>query len=274
MSLTCDIIKHLFFKISERFTRMFSNNALQERGFFSSHSAKEPSQKPKAAILLLGPPCAGKSTQLKSLMEKNPGIICISTGDLVRKLDKKIHDAQKPLNEIEQLAAYSLDEMRRGKLMDDDAVYALLMAYISRGGEGHEAYLQADMVILDGVIKAQRNLLPFARALQAFNTRSSVKISLDKVIILQASEEELILRFQDRITSAMQAGQAQRPDDELEVYQRRLNSYMEESEKIINHYREILPVIEIDSSEGIEPTSQQLLSALALPPSSLPRSIP
>ncbi|MDF1683022.1 MAG: nucleoside monophosphate kinase [Legionellaceae bacterium] len=248
---------------------MFSKNSLQARGFFSYLSPK-----PKTAVLLLGPPCAGKSTQLKSLMEKNPGVMCISTGDLVRKLDKKIRDAQQPLNEIERLAAHSLDEMRCGKLMDDDAVYALLMAYISSGGEGHEAYLQADMVILDGVIKAQRNLLPFDRALQTFNTRAAVKFVLEKVIVLQASEEDLISRFQTRITSAMQMGQAQRPDDELEIYQRRLNSYMEECEKILNHYREILPVIEIDSSEGIEPTSQQLLGALELPHSPLSRSIP
>lgn len=215
----------------------------------------------KTAILLLGAPCVGKSTQLARIMAQLPSFMCVSTGHLVRKLETKINLAE-PLTDIERNAAESLDKMKRGELMDDDAVYALLMAHLSPGGEGHEAYLRADVIILDGIIKAQQNIQPFEHALQTFNVRNPVKLSLDRVINLHAPEEVLITRCMTRMNDAIQNGQAPRPDDTPEIYRKRLLNYMAENTKILDYYSDILPVFEVNGAEDSMNTTRELLDMM------------
>lgn len=228
----------------------------------SFYSAMAPvEKKSKDAILMLGAPCVGKSTQLIRIIEQHPNVMCISTGNLVRKLEKKINDAEL-LTDIEQKAAESLDKMKRGELMDDEPVYALLMAHLSPNGEGHAAYLRADMIILDGIIKAHRNIQPFENALQKFNDKTAVKLSLKSVINLKASEDNLIARNLARIADAVQQGQAQRSDDDPEKYRKRLKNYMAENTEILSYYRNGLQVIEIDSSQDKDRTTAELLHVI------------
>lgn len=95
----------------------------------------------------------GKSTQTERIMNQDSGVFCVSTGKLVRRLDAKVAAGTYVLTEVERNAAESLALMRQGQLMNGDAVYALLMEYLSPGGEGYNQYRNAKVVIFDGIIK-------------------------------------------------------------------------------------------------------------------------
>ena len=64
-----------------------------------------PTIQKKQAILLLGAPCVGKSTQTERILKQLPDVMCVSTGNLVRKLKAKKAAGLLPLTQIEQYAA-------------------------------------------------------------------------------------------------------------------------------------------------------------------------
>lgn len=220
---------------------------------------------PKDAILLLGAPGVGKSTQTEIIVKQLPHVMCISTGNLVRKLDKKRTEGTQQLTPVEQKAAESLDCMKRGELMDDKAVYALLMAYLSLGGEGYEEYRKARLIILDGVIKADRNIEPFEAALNEFNqAANATPMSLKHAINITATTDELIARHHMRVEKAIADGIPQRPDDGVEIYKARLEKYLAHTQTVVEYYQEHHHLINVDSSQGIEQTTSALIQAIKL----------
>lgn len=217
--------------------------------------------KPKHAVLLLGAPGVGKSTQTKLISELNAKVMCISTGDLVRKLNKKVQD-NVSLTPVEARAAKSLENMRQGGLMDSSAVYALLFSYLSLGGEGHKQYLEADTIIFDGAVKEFNDINYFEEALKAFNAQGN-KIALNQIINISASEDDLIKRQISRVTEAEKKGIPQRPDDNPEIYAKRLRNYLVKTEQVLGYYR-TMNFVNLESSGGIQETKEQLIVALNL----------
>ncbi len=216
----------------------------------------------KTAILLLGAPGVGKSTQAACITQQRANIMCVSTGNLVRKLEKKQREGGV-LTDIESAAAESLDCMRRGELMDDKAVYALLMAHLSPGGEGFEEYSRKDIIILDGVIKAQRNIAPFEAALRTFNEAiGSMPMNLKHVINISATRHELMSRQRARVVQAVEEGRAPRPDDHVDTYRMRLDAYMSKTQEVIDYYKTNHSLIDVDSSQGIKQTTMVLIDAI------------
>ncbi|MDR3478594.1 MAG: nucleoside monophosphate kinase [Gammaproteobacteria bacterium] len=219
-------------------------------------------QPAKRAILLFGAPGVGKSTQTEYLVKQIPGAMCVSTGNLARRLQQKIADLT-PLNEVEKKAAESLDRMKQGKLMDDQAIYALLTAHFAPGGEGHETYAKSHTVILDGVIKTTENIAAFDNALATFNAQSgTIPMSISGVINLVATEHELMTRFESRVKQATQAGQAQRPDDNIAIYRERLAIYTRNQTPVTEYYRQHSDLFTVDTSQGIEKTTAILIDTL------------
>jgi adenylate kinase family enzyme len=255
------------FKSTQTYGYVNPSQAIQKSPLAVDHSADVLLQKKsgpiKHAVLLLGAPGVGKSTQTARIIKQLPGVMCVSTGNLVRRLNKKIED-NLPLNRVEKKAAESLNLMKQGKLMDDQAVYALLMAHLSPGGEGYQEYSQSHTIILDGVIKTSENIKSFELALRVFNAQSaSALMSINQVINISASSDELVARHKARVAKAEADGIPQRPDDHVDVYCQRLSNYMHNAGEVSNYYNVHNKFVNVDSSQGIEKTTTGLIAALA-----------
>lgn len=93
----------------------------------------------KKIIIFLGPPGSGKGTQAKKIAEKYR-YVHLSTGDLLRALQGK--------DNLTADEAVALAEMKQGKLVADEVIYALVFKEIDR------ALANDQGVVLDGAIRS------------------------------------------------------------------------------------------------------------------------
>jgi adenylate kinase len=177
-------------------------------------------------VVLLGPPGAGKGTQAQKLSEKL-GIPQISTGDLFR------HNisAGTPLG-LE--AKRYLDA---GDLVPSSLTNALVADRISRPDA-------ADGFILDGFPRSVEQ----AEALHDMLEQGDTK--LDAVLEFQVSEDELFGRLKDR----------GRADDTEEVIHNRMKVYRDETEPLLEYYRNELKTV--DAVGGLDEVFARALRAL------------
>ena len=181
-------------------------------------------------ILLLGAPGAGKGTQSKKLAEEY-GIEHVTTGDALR--------ANKDL-ETEFGTPRSF--MEAGELVPDPVVNEIVNAALS----------DADGFVLDG----------YPRNLSQAEYLSDIT-ELDAVIFLDVDEEVLVSRLTGRRMDpetgeiyhvdfdwpddeAIQERLVQREDDEEETVRERLRVYRENTEPVIEHFREQGDLVEVD----------------------------
>ncbi|MCI0457165.1 MAG: adenylate kinase [Gemmataceae bacterium] len=183
--------------------------------------------------VLMGPPGAGKGTQARRLAAAWR-VPHVSTGDLLREAVAR----KSPLGrKVESTLA-------EGKLVSD-----ALMAELVEERLGREDCRRG--FILDGYPRTQRQ----AEDLDALLSRSAT--SLERVILLDVPDEEVVLRLSGRrICSSCQAvwpraagsegpqtcercggSLARRPDDEPETVRRRLEVYRSQTQPLIEHYR-------------------------------------
>jgi adenylate kinase len=159
-------------------------------------------------ILLLGPQGSGKGTQAKKIAATY-GIPHISSGDLYRDAISRGTELGREVEPI--LAA--------GHLVPDEITIPLIRDRLSRGDT-------VPGFILDGY---PRNLAQ-AEALDAM--LEDVGRSLDIVFAFHVPERQHLI---DRLLR--RAEEEGRPDDTLEVIERRLSTYERETEPLIEHYR-------------------------------------
>jgi adenylate kinase len=181
-------------------------------------------------ILLLGAPGAGKGTQSKRLAEEYD-IEHITTGDALR--------ANK---DMETEHGTPREYMDAGDLVPDAVVNEIVDA----------ALADADGFVLDGY---PRNLSQ-AEYL-------SEQTDLTAAIFLDVGEDELVRRLTGRRMDPetgdiyhtefnmpddeeVEARLVQRDDDTEEVVKDRLETYYENTEPVIEHYRETGDLIEVD----------------------------
>jgi adenylate kinase len=161
-------------------------------------------------IVLLGPPGAGKGTQAKKLAEKL-GIPHVSTGDLFRKnISEKTplgEEAKRYLDAGDLVPSSLTNALVEDRIGDDDAKDGFILDGFPRSVE------QA---------KALHDILE-ARGLQ-----------LDAVLEFQVSEDELLSRLKDR----------GRADDTEEVIHNRMKVYRDETEPLLQYYRDELKTVE------------------------------
>ena len=159
-------------------------------------------------ILLLGPQGSGKGTQAKKIASTY-GIPHVSSGELYRDAIARGTELGKEVEPI----------LSAGHLVPDEITIPLIRDRLSRGDT-------VPGFILDGY---PRNLVQ-AEALDAM--LDDVGRSLDIVFAFHVPERQhLIERL---IRRAEEEG---RPDDTLEVIERRLETYERETEPLIEHYR-------------------------------------
>ncbi|XVH32050.1 adenylate kinase [Haloferacaceae archaeon DSL9] len=197
-------------------------------------------------ILLLGAPGAGKGTQSKRLAEAYD-IEHVTTGDALR--------ANK---DVETEYGTPREYMDAGELVPDEVVNEIV----------EEALSSADGYVLDG----------YPRNLSQAEYLSDIT-DLDAVIYLDVGEDELVRRLtgrrmdpetgdiyhtefnmpeDDEIADRL----VQRDDDAEDVVRERLSVYEENTEPVIEHYRDEGTLVEVDGEASPDEVFDRIKGAV------------
>ena len=161
-------------------------------------------------VVLLGPPGAGKGTQAQKLSEKL-GIQQISTGDLFRS---NISDGTP-------LGLEAKRYLDAGDLVPSELTNQLVEDRIGQPDA-------ADGFILDGYPRSVEQAEALRQMLETRGTK------IDAVLEFQVREEELLKRLKER----------GRADDTDEVIHNRMNVYRDETEPLLQYYRNELRTVD------------------------------
>jgi adenylate kinase len=210
-------------------------------------------------IVLLGPPGAGKGTQAKAISEKT-SLPHISSGDIFR-------ENLKNQTELGKLAAQYIN---KGELVPDDVTIAMIHQRLSRPDCQNGA-------LLDGFPRTPAQ----AEALSNILTELQGKviavpyISVPEGVLIERLSGRWTCRqaghiFHEKYNPPLQPGRCdidgselyQREDDKAETVKRRIRVYLEQTEPLIEYYRQRGLLIEVDGARAIELVTADLLAAL------------
>lgn len=207
-------------------------------------------------IILFGAPGCGKGTQA-DILEKKCGLKKISTGHLVRAEIA----AKTPIGlEIKNLT-------ETGRLAPDETILKLLKNRLAQG-DIEKGY------ILDG----------FPRTLTQADDLSRISVTTEVAIYLKMFDNDVVVkRLASRLTCSQcgaifnsvsnppqKIGQCdlcngpviQRADDTEEAVQRRIDIYREQTKPVINYYKRLGKLHEIDASMTVEEVSAAIAGVL------------
>jgi adenylate kinase len=183
-------------------------------------------------LILMGPPGAGKGTQAKVVAEKF-GVPAISTGDIFRKNVSEGTDLGVKAQQYMDAGEYVPDEitnlMVQNRIDEPDAEPGFLL-------DGYPRTLQ-QVEELDGMIKYTGH-------------------QLDAVVCLTVDADELVQRLLAR------AETDGRSDDTEDVVRRRQEVYAEQTEPLIDVYRDRGLLVEVDGMGEVGEVTQRVLAAL------------
>ncbi|MDK2463888.1 MAG: adenylate kinase [Candidatus Korarchaeota archaeon] len=199
-------------------------------------------------LVIMGPPGAGKGTQ-SALISSKYGIPHVSTGDMFREILKR----------SDGLANRIRKYVESGELVPDELVVEMVRDRICRPDcEGG--------FILDGFPRTVAQAEALDRMLE------SAGKELNAVLYLRVSEEAVVRRLSRRrvcescgaiyhldynppkrpgVCDRCGGRLIQRDDDREEVIRERLRVYHEQTEPLINYYREKGLLVEIDGCKEI-----------------------
>lgn len=210
-------------------------------------------------LIFLGPPGAGKGTQAEKI-SKEFELPHVSTGDIFRKA----------LKEGTELGLKAKNYMDKGLLVPDDVVVAIV----------EERLKQEDCekgFILDGFPRT----VPQAEALDM--SMKALNRSIDHVINISVSKEELIERLTGRrvcskcgatfhlkynapkeegICDVCGGELIQRDDDKIETVNERLNVYNEQTQPLIEYYKQKKLLRTVDGEKGIDKVFEEISEIL------------
>jgi adenylate kinase len=208
-------------------------------------------------LILLGMPGAGKGTQAE-IIQKDFDIANISTGAMMREVSRSQGE----------LAEKVLTYLSSGTLVPNDIIVEMLVQRIGQD-DCRKGFL------LDG----------FPRNLDQGKALDSANVSIDLVLYLSISEDEIINRMSGRrvhLSSGRSyhvihnppqkegfddiTGEAliQREDDAPEVIKKRLDVYFNETEPLLDFYRnKNLKFIEIDASKSLDEVTESIRQSIS-----------
>ena len=209
-------------------------------------------------IIFLGAPGAGKGTQAANIAQEL-NLVHIASGDLFRQA----------LEQRTELGIQAKSYMEKGMLVPDEITTRMVLERISA--------LECEPgVILDGF---PRNLQQ-AKALD--KALAETAESIDKVVYIKVSEEELLNRLSGRwicrdcqtpyhaISSPPKVGGKcdkcggelyQRPDDTVETVKKRLQVYFAQTAPLIDYYTQAGKLLEIDGEGSVDEVSRRIVAA-------------
>jgi adenylate kinase len=183
-------------------------------------------------LILMGPPGAGKGTQA-SFIAEHFKIPAISTGDIFRANVSKGTPlgikAQRYMDAGEYVPDEVTNLMVRDRIDEPDAVSGFLL-------DGYPRTL-AQVEELDGMIRFTGH-------------------QLDGVVVLTVDQEEIVSRLLQR------AELEGRADDTEDVIRRRQEIYTEQTEPLIEVYRDRGICIEVDGMGEVHEVTQRIFDAL------------
>src|SRR5689334_2487617 len=189
-------------------------------------------------LIFMGPPGAGKGTQAQLVAERY-SIPAISTGDIFRKNVSEGTElgveAQRFMDSGEYVPDEITNKMVRNRIDEPDAEQGFLL-------DGYPRTL-AQVEELDGMIKFTGH-------------------RLDAVVVLTVDQDELVARLLQR---AQTEGRA---DDTEEVIRRRQEIYTEQTEPLIEVYRDRNILIEVDGLGEVDEVTERIFRALESVPQS------
>ncbi len=197
-------------------------------------------------VLLLGAPGAGKGTQSKRLAEEYH-LDHITTGDALRQNKDMETDYGTPREYMEE-----------GELVPDELVNEIVEAALS----------EAEGFVLDGYPRNQSQA-----------EHLSDIVDLDYVFFLDVGEEELVNRLTGRRVDP-ETGEnfhvdynmpddenvrdrlVQRDDDTEDTVRERLRVYRENTEPVVEHYRDEGVLVEIDGEQAPDDVFEDIAAHL------------
>ena len=183
-------------------------------------------------LLIMGPPGAGKGTQAQRVAQHYE-IPAISTGDIFRAMKTSDTPLARQLRAIMDSGGYVSDQITNAivaeRLAESDCAAGFLL-------DGYPRTLQQ------------------VEALDEFLARSGQ--SLDAVISLLAEVDEVVDRLLKR------AEIEGRSDDTAETIRRRQAIFAQETEPLLEVYRDRGLLVEVDGLGAVEEVSARLFAAL------------
>lgn len=210
-------------------------------------------------IVLLGPPGAGKGTQAQ-IVSARMGLPHISSGDIFR-------ENLKNQTELGILARGFID---RGELVPDDVTIGMIRERLARPDCQPGA-------VLDGFPRTPQQAEALAGMLAEYNGRVAAVpyINVPEAVLIERLTGRWTCRaaghiFHEKFSPPQQPGRCdhdgselyQRDDDKAETVSRRIRVYFEQTMPLIDYYRHLGLLVELDGSQPIEKVSADLLAAL------------
>ena len=183
-------------------------------------------------ILLLGPQGSGKGTQAKRIADEY-GLVHVATGDILRGAIASGSEFGKKVEPI----------LASGGLVPDDLMVELIRERLQED-DAQEGF------VLDGFPRTQ----PQAEALDPM--LRDIDRELTVVFELQIQDGSCKERLLKR--AAIEG----REDDTLEVIERRLNTYHEQTEPLVEHYRTRGNLVGIHADRPIDEVFAEVQKAL------------